>query len=409
MKLKCVPEDFQVDEQLSLQPSGGRFAFYELTKTSLGTPEAVDAVVERWNLSRRQVGFAGLKDRHALTRQFVTIENGPRQDLRQTSFQLAYRGQVPRPVQARDIEANRFTIVMRDLSPAALTTAQQAIGEVSTSGVANYFDEQRFGSLGDSGEFIGKPWCLANYERALWLALAEPNVHDRPMDRDQKRILRDYWGRWLDCKNRLGRSHRRSIVTFLADKPTDFKRALALVRQDLRSIWLAAFQSDLWNRMLTGLIRRACRPEQIVEYEIGPRKVCFFRKLDGAQQQYLDTFQLPLPSARTRWTEGVARELAEQVLTEEGMEPRELRVKYPRDSFFSKGDRAAVFRPSEVGSEVAADELYPSKQKLTLKFLLPRGAYATIVVKRITGIGVESEPDPVEESEAPESGAAEEN
>ncbi len=393
MKLKCVPEDFQVEEQISLRPGGGRFSFYELTKTSLGTPEAVDAVVERWNLSRRQVGFAGLKDRHALTRQFVTIENGPRQNLRQTNFELAYRGQVGRPVQARDIEANRFTIVLRDLSPAELASAQQAIADVAASGVANYFDEQRFGSLGESGEFIGKPWCLGNYERALWLALAEPNVHDRPADREQKQILRDFWGRWLDCKNRLDRSHRRSIVTFLADKPEDFKRALALVRQDLRSIWLAAFQSDLWNRMLSGLLRRICRPEQLVEYEIGPRRVVFFRQLDREQQQQLDDFWLPLPSARTRWTEGVARELADEVLAEEQMEPRELRVKYPRDSFFSKGDRRAIFRPSEVGSEMADDDLYPGKQKLTLRFLLPRGSYATIVVKRITGTGVESEPE----------------
>lgn len=400
MKLKCVPEDFQVDELVSLKPGGGRFAFYELTKTSLGTPEAVDAVVERWNLSRRQVGFAGLKDRHALTRQFVTIEGGPRQDLRQTKFELAYRGQVGRPIQARDIEANRFAIVLRDLSAAELASTQQAVADVAASGVANYFDEQRFGSLAESGEFIGKPWCLGNYERALWLALAEPNVHDRPAEREQKKILRDNWGRWLDCKNRLERSHRRSIVTFLADKPEDFKRALALARQDLRSIWLAAFQSDLWNRMLAGLLRRICRPEQLIDYEIGPRRVAFFRKLDADQQAQLDSFWLPLPSARTRWTEGLARELAEQVLTEEGMEPRELRVKYPRDSFFSKGDRRAVFRPSDVGSDVADDELYPGKQKLTLRFLLPRGSYATIVVKRITGLAVETEAEADSEPEA---------
>lgn len=391
MKLKCVPEDFQVDEIVRLQPGGGRFAFYELTKTSLGTPEAVDAVVERWNLSRRQVGFAGLKDRHALTRQFVTIEGGPRQNLRQTNFELAYRGQVGRPIQARDIEANRFAIVLRDLSAGELAAARQAVAEVAASGVANYFDEQRFGSLGESGEFIGKPWCLGNYERALWLALAEPNVHDRPVEREQKQILRDHWGNWLECKNRLERSHRRSIVTFLADKPGDFKRALALVRQDLRSIWLAAFQSDLWNRMLAGLLRRVCRPEQLVEYEIGPRRVAFFRQLDPQQQAQLDALDLPLPSARTRWTEGVARELAEEVLAEEGMEPRELRVKYPRDSFFSKGDRRTIFRPAETQSEAGEDELYPGKQKLTLRFLLPRGSYATIVVKRITGLGLEAD------------------
>ena len=54
---------------------------------------------------------------------------------------------------------------------------------LARDGVPNYFDDQRFGSLGASGEFIAKPWCLGDYERALWLALAEHNPHDRPGDR----------------------------------------------------------------------------------------------------------------------------------------------------------------------------------------------------------------------------------
>jgi tRNA pseudouridine13 synthase len=92
--------------------------------------------------------------------------------------------------------------------------------------------------------------------------------------------------------------------------------------------------------------------------------------------------------------EGVAYELAVEVLAEEGMEPRELRVKYPRDSFFSKGDRRVVFRPTELVSEPADDDLYPGKQKLTMRFTLPRGSYATMLVKRVTGMQVEEEAEP---------------
>src|SRR5687767_11858678 len=98
MKLRCLPDDFQVEEQIAPLPAGGPFAMYRLTKSSLGTPEAVDAVLRKWNLARSQAAYAGLKDRHALTTQFITIQGGPRRGLRQTNLELAYVGQVGRPV-----------------------------------------------------------------------------------------------------------------------------------------------------------------------------------------------------------------------------------------------------------------------------------------------------------------------
>ena len=91
MKLKCLPEDFRVTE-LTDRPTHGRgsFAIYRLTKQSLGTPEAIDAILRRWNLARQQISYGGLKDRHAVTEQFITIKNGPRSDLSQTSLDLNY-------------------------------------------------------------------------------------------------------------------------------------------------------------------------------------------------------------------------------------------------------------------------------------------------------------------------------
>src|SRR5437870_5023363 len=100
MKLKRLAEDFQVAEQIALRPTGGPFALYRLTKQSLGTPEAIDAIVRRWNLKRGDVAFAGLKDRHALTRQYVTIHGGPRRGLSQTSIDLEYLGEAERPIHA---------------------------------------------------------------------------------------------------------------------------------------------------------------------------------------------------------------------------------------------------------------------------------------------------------------------
>src|SRR5262245_30008066 len=108
-------------------------------------------IVERWKIERRRISYGGLKDRHALTRQFITIERGPRQALKQSSFELNYLGQAPRPFGPKDIRANRFKIVMRDLAPQGVNHARTALDEVARDGLPNYFDDQRFGSLGESG------------------------------------------------------------------------------------------------------------------------------------------------------------------------------------------------------------------------------------------------------------------
>ncbi len=98
---------------------------------------------------------------------------------------------------------------------------------------------------------------MGDYERALYLAIAEANSHDRPREKEQKEILRQLWGNWLECKAKLDRSHRRSIVTYLVDHPTDFKaRALALLRSDLRSIYMAGISEVISG---TRLYRAGCK------------------------------------------------------------------------------------------------------------------------------------------------------
>lgn len=385
MKLKRLAEDFQVEEQIALPAAGGPFALYRLTKQSLGTLDAVDALLKRWGITRSRIAFAGLKDRHALTTQYITIQGGPRRGLSQSNLDLKYLGQTARAIHASDITANRFQLVLRDLSQQDIDRAVQSLPAIAAGGLPNYFDDQRFGSLGNSGEFIARPWCLGDYERALWLALADENVHDSPLERDQKRVLREHWNDWSACQAVLRHAQCSNIIDYLAIHPGDFRRALALVRQDLRSLWLAAFQSHLWNQILAALLNETWDPDQLTLHRIGHRPLPFFTQLDEARRQELRAAALPLPSARLHLPEGPLKALYDKVFAAEGIELRQIRVKYPRDSFFSKGDRAAVFQASNLEYSALPDELYGRRQKLILAFTLPRGSYATILVKLITG------------------------
>jgi tRNA pseudouridine13 synthase len=109
------------------------------------------------------------------------------------------------------------------------------------------------------------------------------------------------------------------------------------------------------------------------------------RRLDEPLQSELARLSLPLPSARLKLDPCDAHaELVSSVLAREGLELSQLRLKGLRQPFFSKGERAALCLPERLESQAAGDELHPKRQKLVLTFDLPRGSYATLIVKRIT-------------------------
>lgn len=384
MKIKCQPEDFRVVERTAFAPDGGPLALYRLTKRGMGTPEAIEAVLKRWCIPRDRVAFGGLKDRHAVTVQHLTIRNGPRRNLKQTHLDLNYLGQCSRPFSPGDIAANAFTIVLRDVGDEDAARAATAIVAAARDGVPNYFDEQRFGSVGQSGDFIARSWCLGDYERALWLVMADPNSHDRSGQRSQRTLIRERWGDWERLASELGRSPWQGVLKHLAADPNDFRGAISRVRQDLRSLYLAALQSHLWNLMLAELLRARLPTDRLTGIRVGGQSLPFPRDLEDGEREMLRLAELPLPSARGRDQLGPWQEFAEKAASTLGLTLRELRVKYPRDSFFSKGNRPAVFFPAQVARLVEPDELHEGRKKIVLQFELPRGAYATMLTRRIT-------------------------
>jgi tRNA pseudouridine13 synthase len=386
MKLKRQPEDFRVEE-LPLVEGGdvGRFAFYRLTKRGVGTLEALEEIRRSWNLSSRQISYGGLKDRHAVTIQYLTILDGPDRGFRERGLDLEPLGRLTHPYGPNQFRGNRFTVVLRDLSAEKADAAKLAIEELPRDGLPNYFDDQRFGSVGFDGDFIGRAWLVGDHEKALRLAIAEPNPSDRPDAKAEKTILRESWGDWVEAKAQLPRSHARSLVTYLVDHPTDFRGAFARVRRELRSLYFSAFQSHLWNLQLARLIERTTRPEQRAMVEFKVANLPIHRRLDPEQAALLKAARLPLPASRTPLPEeGPVRDAVLEVISGFGLTWEQLRVKHLKDVFFSKGERPALFFADGLTEQTDADDLYPGRKKIALGFELPKGAYATLVVKRVT-------------------------
>jgi tRNA pseudouridine13 synthase len=398
MKVKQQPEDFQVEELTDVAPTGsGAFAFYRLTKRGWSTPDALAAVRRRWQVEPRRLNYGGLKDRHAVTVQYLTIFHGPRRNLRHQGISVDYLGQLSRPYDSADIRANRFRLTVRSLGAGQVEAALRNLDEVRADGVPNYFDDQRFGSVvsplsprgrgvgAEGPEFVARQLVLGQFEGALRLALAAPYEHDRAPQKEEKALLRAHWGDWAALKEKLPRGHARSLVDYLLHHPGDFRGAVARLRPELRGLYLSAYQSHLWNRMLARRVEESCRPDQVVAVALKLGTLPMWRRLDDEQRRDFEGLTLPLPSARLKIdTTDPRAGLVQAVLAEEGLELKQMQVKGVRELFFSKGERPALCWPANLEAARAADELNAGREKLTLGFELPRGSYATLVVKRIT-------------------------
>jgi tRNA pseudouridine13 synthase len=383
MKLKQLPADFRVEELTDLQPGDcGPFALYRLYKVGWTTPDALAVVRRHWNLDHRRVSYGGLKDRHADTSQHFTVHHGPARDFTRPGVTVRHLGRTAEPFTAAHIRANRFVVVLRHLKPVNCERAVEAIPGVERIGLPNYFDDQRFGSVAPGQPFVARELIRGDFEAALKLALAAPYEHDRAVDKKEKATLIAGWGDWAGLKVALQRSHARSLVDYLVSHPADFKGAVARLRPDLQGLYLSAYQSHVWNRTLDRWLRDRLPPAEVgsVGLKLGPLSV-------PLADPGWDGRTLPLPSARLKPAPDADwRPALDAVLAADGLALDGMRIHGLDRPFFSRGERPMGVRPAGLTAEPGDDELNRGRLKLTLRFELPRGSYATILVKRLTAL-----------------------
>ena len=302
MKVKQQPDDFRVEELTAVTPGErGPFAFYRLEKRGWTTPDALAAIRRRWQIAPQRLNYGGLKDRHADTIQYLTIYHGPRRGLKHNAVTLNYLGQVEAPYSSRDILANRFRMTLRDLSPDAGRGGRASSRAKSArDGIPNYFDDQRFGSVAGGNDFVAKHMVLGQFEDALKLALTAPYEFDPPEEKRVKATLSNCWGRWAECKEKLPRSHARSLVDYLVHHPTDFRGTLARLRPELQGIYLSAYQSHLWNRIVAEVLTEIVPAEQLQPIRLAARRIARHRHNSTTDSvMRLMALSVPLPAARS--------------------------------------------------------------------------------------------------------------
>lgn len=383
MKVKQLPEDFRVEELTDVVPGlVGTFGLYRLEKVGWTTHDALNLIRRHWKLDPKRLSYGGLKDRHAETTQFLTIHNGPEKNFEQERIKLVHLGRTTEPFGPGFIRANRFGLVLRHLTQPQIDASLQALEHVQQVGVPNYFDDQRFGSVGRDGGYIAREMVHGRFEEALKLALVEPYEHDRGPAKREKAILRNSWGDWAKLKAELPRGHARSLVDYLLNHPTDFKGAVARLRPELGTLYLSAYQSYLWNKQLDRHLRLLLPATSLKEIELKTGRSAVPTTMSEAEVESWKGLALPLLSARLK----TSTPAIDALLAEEGLTLAKLKVPGMERPYFSKGERTACLMPTAVAAEQGGDDLNPGRRLLRLSFELQRGSYATMIIKCVTSL-----------------------
>lgn len=378
-------EDFVVEELPLYEAAGsGTHTYFLLEKRGLSTMQAVADIARALDVRRRDIGYAGLKDARAVTRQWMSIEHVDAQRLEALDLPrmkvLSVTSHTNK-LRLGHLVGNSFTIKVRQTQPERLAEFQDALNTLSRKGVPNYFGRQRFGGRGDAWE-IGRAVLRNEIEDALDLVLGRVGPRDHGAVRKARQLYDQ--GSYADAARawpRLFADERRAVKA-LQRNPGKKKRAFYAIDQSLRKFYVSAYQSYLFNRILAQRL-----PSDFSRLLLGdlawihPHGAVFEVENPELEQPRADAFEIsptgPLFGYRMTRPSELPGELETQLLASEGLTYDALR----QPNLRIKGARRPLrFQPTQCSISLGADA---GSAYLDLRFTLPRGCYATTLLREL--------------------------
>ena len=215
--LKLLNEDFIVTELPQQLPSGaGEHIWLDIEKNGANTAFVAQQLAEAAGVQLMDVGYAGLKDRYAITRQWFSIylPKGETPDLTQLQhpeFKVLSQSRHVKKLRPGDLLGNRFRIVLRDVTggPGAIDALESNLKFVASQGVPNYFGAQRFGFDGGNVEqgraMLAREIRVRNpKKKGIYLSAVRSFVFNEVL---ALRIQQGLWGKTLpgDVMDESGR------------------------------------------------------------------------------------------------------------------------------------------------------------------------------------------------------------
>jgi tRNA pseudouridine13 synthase len=151
-------EDFEVEELPAYLPSGeGEHCYALIEKRGLTTPQAVERICAALGLRASSVGYAGLKDKAGITRQWISVQSDRvrPQDVRALQLpdvQILDARLHRNKLRTGHLRGNRFAVTLHGVTEDAAERATAIMARLAADGLPNYYGEQRFGRRGDNAE-----------------------------------------------------------------------------------------------------------------------------------------------------------------------------------------------------------------------------------------------------------------
>jgi tRNA pseudouridine13 synthase len=386
MRLKRTQNDFRVSEILDDDSllGDGPFAVYRITKRGLTTFEAADMLAKAAGVERTAVCYAGLKDKDGITSQVMTVEGGKPVTFRDKAMTIRPIGRATRAIESTDSKGNSFEIFVRDLEADDMRRIRVNLNQVRKMGLPNYFDDQRFGCLRHGQGFVVRSLLRGDFQAALRALLAAPSRYGAEQVEKYKHGMQKRWGHWEDLAEYTRNRRGSTVFEHLKNNPEDFRGALERgIATRERTIHLFAFQSYLWNRAVAIKIQEVVDEQDLawLPCDAGPLPV--YHGMATSMYKELKDFQLPLLGPDMELDEETER-LYKKVFRHEGL-PMSAFLELDINGFRPQAEMRPVLVDPEFlrAAPAEQDEIYRRRQKMRVRFSLPRGHYATLVCKRL--------------------------
>lgn len=351
--MRFEPEDFIVEEIPLYKPSrSGTHTFFAIRKRSLSTYEAINRIARELHVNHRNIGYAGLKDKHAITTQVLSVEGIPPEQILKLNIhqiEVLWAERHSHKLRVGHLKANRFDITVRWASPHTLPNVEKKITQLSTEGVPNRFGEQRFGNKQNS-HLIGKALLNKEWERALEYVLDTETAQFSEL---AKRI-----------RDKREHDSLEKVVDYIPHR--------------MRRLYLSAYQAHLFNRIVE---RRLPDLGQLLDGDIAIKHrngAPFLVENAEIEQPRADAFEIspsgPIFGYKMRQPTGKVLEMERELLSAEEVKPESFRK--------VTGVRLiGTRRPLRV--QMDWHQVKAVGNDVHLSFTLPAGSYATVVLEEL--------------------------
>lgn len=400
--LKASAEDFVVDEVPSPPAAAidGRYTIASLRVREWETNRLVRQLARTLHISRRRIGYAGTKDKRAVTTQlfsFEGIEPEAIASLRLKDVEVLETFRAARSLELGDLVGNRFRIVVRDLRM-PVTEAVETVGETTRQllaggGFPNFFGIQRFGSVRPITHVVGKHLVRGEFGEAVEAYVANPIEGEDPesygvraaleASGDVKAALHDYPKSY---------SFEKAMLNYLAAHPDDDIGALRELPLALLIMFVHAYQSFLYNRILSERMRRGLPMREPIEGDLvlpadrrglpdRERTIAVtadnLERVSDRCREGKGWVSAVLYGSESTFAGGEMGEIERTTIEAEGLRPQDFIIP-DLQRISSRGTRREILAPIRELAAVIEDG------NLAVTVELTRGAYATCLLREYT-------------------------